>query len=452
VEDARADVDEYYIYFMNSVVRYFIEAQNNDDIEGEGSFDQGWFDTYGWYWNDPEEITLEETMFTTPFVIESLNIVEEIEDAEGNPLVEETKSQSYSDMIDYSVDHFWNNVEQVDMDDPPNGHEEHEYGVYNFFGDETHSGIGSPGQGSVDIKNDIDDTAVIHVALRNNDDYYPDKNPNEEVTIYWDDLLKYFRDNMRAPSGGFFTWFTEPQEPTDMCMGTNANVVLDFLNYESYSIEIPKSMEWLGNRLQEVSEKGVFGEANEYLLYYRSPLAHLYFAAKAFYHYTDYEDTQTECRYIYDYMFNTNSIDTAPVQESSGRWLAWMDWSPAQNANQREDGYAGNVLETAFATNALLYIKKNTEFYNSLTAEEEEQLDAAIASGIDFIIEDANIEDQGDQDPDNDQIWWGKYDPSNTFLPRETFYMGGVELTLDMGSDEATTSTALEAIALYVTV
>jgi hypothetical protein len=416
VDSDSDNLSDYLEFVVDGTIDYFVDVQQNPDVGGGEAFDQGWFRTYTWDWDDPCNTTLEQTVFTTPFVIEALNSVERLQG-----LIQGATAPALSDVIDYAVDHFYDNIETWQMGGTP------EYGIWNFFGLTHH------GSGGTDIPADLDDTAVIQLVLRHNNQY---TDPGERVIDYGTHL-NYYKDSMRAMSGtpsgnprygAFCTWFTTP--PTDVCIATNANVLLDFLDYDSYSIEVAESIAWLNKQMAQAANSGEFD--NNFMVYYRSPFAHMYMAARAYHNYGNF-GSGISATDILAYILDSNSVSNAPYQSSDGEWFVYTVWPVAQI---RPSGYVGNVLETAFGTCALLYMKKDQAFCDTLSQSTRNDMDEAIEDGISFILGNA--------------IVLSGY-PSGHFAlwDRETFYVGGGGLAIDFGSEEATSAICLEALALY---
>ena len=164
------------------------------------------------------------------------------------------------------------------------------------------------GSDGIEVPMDLDTTSVIHLTLRDNSQFInqgePTINYNTHLSYYKSDLRDMIGNPQNNPRyGGFYTWFTKV--PTDICAATNANIILNFLDYNSYSIKIPESITWLNKQLNDAANYGTFN--NNFLLYYRSPFALMYMAARAMYNFGNFGSGITTSD-IYDYIFDARKL------------------------------------------------------------------------------------------------------------------------------------------------
>ena len=335
---------------LNNGILY-LESVQNTSIAHKGEFA-----TYCWLLPDQSDKEYNYSVFTTPFILHTLNLLSLM-----FPHLTQVRTMAYENMRSMAAGFLMNNIETLD------GHT----GVWRFY-------PGNP------LPPDFCDTCCnLESVLSFNASLWEHPISN--------DLTDYFL-TYRRPSGAFCTWFLPMN--TDVCASTNANTLF-FYASRNEEQKVQTTMDWLNERIR-LMLLGLPYDAS----YYRSPYAFMYLATRA------YADG------------GASTFLNASQREKMRHYIL---------SNQQTDGswpfYPGYVgtedeLETSLAIVSLVNLG-----FGELNASER----AKVKNGIDYLLTEQN----------SDGSW-----------PCASFYEGP-RPKIYYGSNELTTSIAMEALAKY---
>lgn len=199
----------------------------------------GEFATYRWLLPDQSDKEYNFALFTTPFVLHTLNHL-----THTHPGLTQVGTTAFENMRSLSETHLLNHMETLE------GHT----GIWRFYG------LGNS------LPPDFCTTCCNLECLLS-------FNPSLWGSQISNNLTDYFLGYRREVDGAFYTWLAE--SPTDVCASTNANALFFFASRnEEYKIQT--TMNWLSVRMNNML-LGLPYDA----LYYRSPYAFTYLATRA---------------------------------------------------------------------------------------------------------------------------------------------------------------------------
>ena len=237
ISEVSADLNKVDTMKIYSALDKGVLYLENSQSPTEGEL--GEFATYTWEFPNQSDIKYVSTLFTTPFVLHTLNYLQVIHEN-----IAEVGKPAFENMRLLAGTHILNNIETVE------GHT----GVWSFFG---------PGG---TLPPDFCDTCCNVECLTT-------LNPNLWGEKIDRDLLDYFLE-YKKPDGAFVTWMDG--NSTDVCAGTNANILFLYGSRDQES-KIQSTIDWLNDQLERV-RTGQPYEAN----YYLSPYAFTYLATRAY--------------------------------------------------------------------------------------------------------------------------------------------------------------------------
>lgn len=306
LKDIDIDIDndglsDSYEQIMERGILFLKSRQSPKEPQPEdwpGDLHAGEFATYKWNCPDMNDREYVFTLFTTPFVIHSLNATKDL------PIA---STPEFENMILLAVSHFAPHEENI------GGH----YGIYRFFG---YNGLGE--FAPPHLPPDFCTTGSINAAL------------HESGRSTRADL-DFFKGNYRTPDGIFYVWLLDPAGPTDICSGTVANALYMYASLGEED-KIPEVMTWLNDMLDRmISGLPYLAE------YYRSPYAFTYLTTRI------YADTGAKN------LFDAEMIETLQAFILAGQETAG-NWPPYYPAGKEVD------LETALAVISLLNLGYDT--------------------------------------------------------------------------------------------
>lgn len=199
----------------------------------------GEFAAYLWLLPDQSDKEYNFAVFTTPFVLHTLNQL-----ALTHSNLSQVRTEAFEDMKSLAAAHLLNNMETLE------GHA----GVWRFYG---------PGD---ILPPDLDDTCCnLECLLSMNASLWGDR-ISDDLTAYF---LKY-----RDEEGAFYTWMADP--PFEVCAGVNANVLF-FYASRNEEQTIQTAMDWLHGQISKM----LLGQPYN-AVHYRSPYAFTYFVSRAY--------------------------------------------------------------------------------------------------------------------------------------------------------------------------
>ena len=217
---------------LNNAILYL------EDVQKTSQGHEGEFATYRWLLPSQIDKEYNFTVFTTPFVLYTLNLL-----TRTHSDLAQVGTSAFENMRSLAATFLLSNVETLE------GHT----GIWRFYG---------PGS---DLPPDLDSTCCnLECLLSFNPALWGDPISG--------DLTDYFL-NYRRVDGAFYTWF---EVPSDVCAGTTANVLF-FYAARNEEHRIQTTMDWLNDQI----DKMILGLAY-HELYYRSPYAFTYFVARAY--------------------------------------------------------------------------------------------------------------------------------------------------------------------------
>jgi hypothetical protein len=281
---------------LDKGISYFENVQSSHGHTGE-------FATYRWSQSNQGDKEYVHTVFTTPFVLHTLNYL-----ATNYGYLPEVIRQAFGNMRSGAKTHLLDHMETKD------GHT----GIWRFF----------PPDGPYPwVPPDTDDTCCNLECLLSFDPSLWGSTISNDLTDY---LLGYKR-----PSGAFQTWIIPMN--TDVCSGTTANVVF-FYGSRNEAYRTSDTMIYLNSMIDSMLLGGPYDAE-----YYRSEYAFTYMVSRA------YSDGGVGAL--------LNSSQRAAVrnyilshQEADGSWPRYS-----------KDGYLGqeDELETAMALASLINLGFN---------------------------------------------------------------------------------------------
>jgi len=308
---------DHYEQIMEKGITFLRDRQSPKEPQPEdwpGNLHAGEFATYKWNCPDMKDKGYVFTLFTTPFVIHSLNTMR------GLPL-EIVSSPEFEEMVRLAVNHFAPHEESI------SGH----YGIYRFFG---YHGLGEFAPPHP-LPPDFCTTGCINSALH-------------ESGLPSRADLDFFKDTYRAPNGVFYVWLLDPAGPTDICSSTVANALYMYASLGEEN-KIPEVMVWLNDMLDRMMA-GLPYMAE----YYRSPYAFTYLTSRV------YADTGVKS------LFDAKMIGNLQTFILSGQQKEG-NWPPYYFGGKEVD------LETALALVSLLNLG-----YDKLSASQKSRVDTGV--------------------------------------------------------------------------
>ena len=306
---------------LNNGILYFEDVQTSYGHEGE-------FATYMWAQSDQSDKEYIHTMFTTPFVLHTLNHL-----ALTHSYLAEVGTLDFENMRSLAATHLLDYMETKD------GHT----GVWRFYPEYPHYPFFPP---------DFCDTCCNLECLLS-------FNPSLWGNPISDNLTDYFLDDYVRPSGAFQTWIVPMN--TDICCNTNANVMF-FYSSRNEEHRIQSTMDWLNDMIDNMLLGLPYHE-----VYYRSPYAFTYLSSRA------YRDGGAEGFLNSDQREAMRNYILAD-QEADGSWPKYPQL-----------GYLGpeDELETALALVSLI----NLGFFE-LTSSEQ----CKVEEGIEYLLNTQNLD------------------------------------------------------------
>jgi prenyltransferase beta subunit len=295
---------------LNNGILYLESVQSSYGHEGE-------FATYRWAQSDQSDKEYIHTMFTTPFVLHTLNYL-----AFRYEYLAEVGTLAFENMRSVAATHLLDHMETKD------GHT----GVWRFYPDYPQYPLFPP---------DFCDTCCNLECLLSYD-------PSLWADTISNDLTDYFLE-YRRPSGAFQTWIIPMN--TDVCCNTNANVMF-FYASRNEEHRIQTTMDYLNNMIDNML-LGLPYDA----VYYRSPYAFTYLSSRA------YRDGGAEALLSSSQREAMRNYILAD-QEADGSWPKYP-----------QPGYLGpeDELETALALVSLINLG-----FSELTSSEQDKVEEGI--------------------------------------------------------------------------